>query len=163
MIIKIFFRTGDPGFTNQAFSALKAKAQKNMEDGKRTLVSLMVDEMSTRKLVEYAEGRAHGYVDVGSGALGDKPATEAMVLMVVAVNESWKIPIAYFLIDGLSGKERANVIRETLIRLHETGVETVSLTCDGPSCNITMLQQLGVIFDIENMFLRIADKHAPNS
>ena len=131
--------------------SLKAKAQKNEEDGKRTLVALMVDEMSTRAHVEYIQGKAHGYVDVGAGVPGDKVAKEAMVLMVVSVTESWKVPIAYFLVDGVSGKERANIIEECLRRLHDTGVTTLSLTCDGPPCNLTMLRELGANLNIEDM------------
>ncbi|KAL1265025.1 hypothetical protein QQF64_003052 [Cirrhinus molitorella] len=63
--------------------------------------------------------------------------------MVVAVNESWKIPIAYFLITGMDGSEKANVIRESLSRLHEVGVKVVSLTCDAPTSNLAMIRELG--------------------
>ena len=131
--------------------SLKAKAENNKENGKSTFVALMVDEMSIPSHVEYVEGKPYGYVDIGAGVPGDKAATEAMVLMAVAVTETWKIPVAYFLVDGLSGKERANLIEECLRRLKETGVETLSLTCDGPPCNFAMLRELGANLNIEHL------------
>ena len=46
--------------------------------------------------------------DVGGDYVGyedeQELATDALVFMVVAVNHSWKISVAYFLINGLKGK-----------------------------------------------------------
>ena len=50
---------------------------------------------------------------------------DALVLMAVSVNASWKIPVGYFLVDGMSGSERVNVVRECFQRLHTTGVHVV--------------------------------------
>ena len=104
----------------------------NRETGKQTLVSLMVDEVSIRKHVEFSQGKFHGYVDVGTGDSDDGSplAKNSMVVMAVCLNEGWKIPIGYFLIDGMTGEERANVIEESLTRLYNAGVTVVSLTCD---------------------------------
>ena len=51
------------------------------------------------------------------------PAKDALVFMVVSLNE----------------------------RLHGVGVKVVSLTCDGPSCHISMLSALGATLDPSNM------------
>lgn len=40
-----------------------------------------------------------------------------MVIMVVCLNENWKIS-AYHFINGLSGEDRANIILECLEKLH---------------------------------------------
>ena len=64
--------------------------------------------------------------------------------MVVAVNSTWKVPCAYFLVNGLSGTEHANLIKKCLRKLLEVGVKVISLTCDGPSCHFSMLSELGV-------------------
>jgi hypothetical protein len=145
--------SADPGFTKPAFSALACHVQNRKVEGKETLCALMLDEVAIRKHVEYAAGRFHGYVDLGCGTVDDSlpPAKGALVLMVVAINDSWKIPVAYFLIDGMTGEERANIISECLHRLHATGVRTVSLTCDGPSCHFSMLRALGATLDVNNM------------
>ena len=94
------------------------------------------------------ERQVYGYVDVGSGNIDDStPVTrDALLLMVVAVNESWKLAIGYFLVDGMSGQERAN-----LHRLHAVGVRTVSLTCDGPSCHFSMMLASGANLSMDDM------------
>ncbi|KAJ8928264.1 hypothetical protein NQ314_019215 [Rhamnusium bicolor] len=72
--------------------------------------------------------------------------------MVVAVNGSWKLPIAYFLIHSLTAVDKANIIKEALIKLHECGVTIISLTCDGSSVNFSVMQELGAIVnDINNI------------
>ncbi|KAG5871451.1 hypothetical protein JTB14_026903 [Gonioctena quinquepunctata] len=70
-------------------------------------------------------------------------AAEAFVLMVVAVNGHWKLPIAYFFIDGLNAEERANIVKEALIKLHACGVIITSVSCDGPNVNFSMMGALG--------------------
>ena len=90
----------------------------------------MLDEMAIRKQVEFMNNRYHGFVDIGNGLTADDStpmAKDALVLMAVFVNSSWKVPLGYFLIDSMSGKERANLVRECLKRLHDIGVTTVSL------------------------------------
>ena len=59
-------------------------------------------------------------------------AKDVLVLIAVAMNNSWKVPCGYFLTDGFRGEERANLVKESLRRLRDTGVHVVSLTCDGP-------------------------------
>ena len=51
----------------------------------------------------------------------------------------------------MSGQERANLITESLHRLHAVGVRTVSLTCDGPSCHFAMMRSLGAKLTINDM------------
>ena len=59
--------------------------------------------------------------------------------------------MGYFLIGGMNGSERANLVRTCLKKLHEVGVEVISLTCDGPSCKFGMISQLGASFDVDNL------------
>ncbi|KAK1895681.1 DNA transposase THAP9 [Dissostichus eleginoides] len=109
--------------------------------------------MYIHKQTEFGGDQIHGYVDIGSGEIENVIASQALVLMVVAINESWKIPIAYFLINSMTGTERANLIRESLVRLHAIGVRVISLTCDGPSQNFAMIRELGAKLDIFDMRL----------
>lgn len=114
----------------------------------------MLDEMAIKKQVEFDGKKVWGYVDIGIPIENDdlSPATEALVVMVVAHQASWKVPIAYFLIKSLTGKDKANIVKECLVRLHDIGIQITSLTCDGPSSNVTMLKDLGcVIEDVHNM------------
>lgn len=69
-------------------------------------------------------------------------ATQAMVVMVVCLNEHWKIPMSYYLIDSLNGEERARLVSQCLMNLHDIGVN-VSLIFDGAQSNIRMAKKLG--------------------
>ena len=152
---------GDPGYTRCAFAALAAQVKVDTAKNRRTICALMLDEMAIRKHIQFADGEYHGFVDVGNGQQDDSApiAKDALVLMVVSVNASWKIPVAYFLVDGMSGSERANVIRECLHRLHATGVQVVSLTCDGPSCHFSMLKDLGADLSLNTSTFQTSFPH----
>ena len=154
----------DPGFTKPAFDALKLKAAESKENGKEVLCSLMLDEMSIKKHVSWDGKKYQGYVDLGNGADDDSlpMAKDALVFMVVSQNSSWKVPCGYFFVDGLSGKERANLVRVCIQRLHDVGVRVTSLTCDGPSCHICMLRELGLNLDLSNMVTYFIHPQDPN-
>ena len=122
-------------------------------ENKQVICSVMFDEMAIRKHVEWDGKTFVGYVDVGSGIDDDSApiASEALVIMAVGLNGQWKIPIGYFLIDGMTGSERANIINQALLKLLDVGVLVPSITCDGPSCNFSMMQALGANLTIPNM------------
>ena len=155
----------DPGFTEPAFQALKFKVEEAHSKGQKVICSLMLDEMAIKKHVSWDGKKFRGYVDVGNGIDENDSspvAKDALVLMAVAVNGSWKVPCGYFLVDGLSGKERANLVKVCIKKLSDVGVDVVSLTCDGPSCHFTMLKQLGACLNIENLrcyFVHPLDKN----
>lgn len=143
-----------PGFTSAAFAALKRKSEEAKNNEKRIICSLMLDEMSIKKQIDYDGTRVWGYTDIGINSPSEEsePATEVLVLMVVSVNAAWKIPIGYFLIKGMTGEEKAALIEEALIRLNDIEVEITSITCDGPSVNFTMFSVLGCNFgDINSL------------
>eukprot|EP00794_Sanderia_malayensis_P001534 gene1534-1697_t len=78
-------------------------------------------------------------------------AKDALVFMAVHVNGSWKVPLAYFFIDGLSGSECGNLVKVCIERLSDVEVKVCSLTCDGPSCHFTMMSHLGAPLDPDNL------------
>ncbi|KAJ8334003.1 hypothetical protein SKAU_G00413220 [Synaphobranchus kaupii] len=143
--------SADPGFTVASFTALKNHVAEKKKEGKETVCALMIDEIYVHQQVDFGSGQIHGYVDFGTGEIDNTVATQAMVLMVVSINESWKIPFVYFLIASITRKEKANIIRESLCRLHAIGVRVVSLTCDGPSQNFAMVRELGADLNISNV------------
>ena len=71
--------------------------------------------------------------------------------MAVCINKSWKVPLGYFFIDGLTGQERANLVRIAIERLSQVGAKIVSLTSDGPSSHFSMLSELGASLSITNI------------
>ena len=130
----------EPRFTEPSFKALE---QRKKDAGKNVICSLMIDEMAIMKHVSWDGKKYRGYVDLGNEVKDDDSAPlakDALVFMVVGINESWKVPVGYFFIDGLSGKERANLIKVCLKKLHDVGIDVISLICDGPSCHFAMLQ-----------------------
>ena len=79
---------GEPGFSEEVFLALSAKVKKEAEDNSKVVCSLLMDEMSIKKHLEWDGQRFRGYVDVGTEIVDDSLplATEALVMMVVAMN-----------------------------------------------------------------------------
>jgi len=104
-----------------------------------------MDEMSIRQHLEYDGTSYYGRVDFGNNLNTDglEMAKECLVLMVVSVNENWKIPIGYFLLNGLSGSEKANLINTALTIVYDTDVVVKTLTFDGAASNISMATTLG--------------------
>lgn len=143
---------GSPGFTSGAVTALKAKVAKASEKGQKVYCAMMVDEIAIKQHIEWDGKKFHGYIDFGTDLDNDQlpVAKEAWVFMLSAINGHWKIPIGYFLINGLGASERANFINVALDYVADIGLEVVSLTFDGASCNLTMAHILGANLDINS-------------
>lgn len=137
---------GKPGFTKEAFEAIKFKNREQL-----VILNLVLDEMSIKKEMVFKNGIFYGGIDLGTGTMSDnetaKQAGSALVIMAVGVNTHWKIPIGYFLIDGLNGTERANLLRNALELVTNTGAQCHSITFDGASVNLSMCTHLGANFD----------------
>ena len=61
--------SGEPGFTEEQLTALKAKALAGKEKGQKVVCSLMLHEMSIRKHAQYDGKKVMGYVDLGAGMI----------------------------------------------------------------------------------------------
>ena len=113
----------------------------------------MMDEMAIRQHVEFYNGKFYGYSsNCGQEFADDSPVTmEALVFMVVALNQSWKMTVGYFLVEGIAGVERANLMKQCIRLLYESGIEVKSLTFDGAAANLAMARNLGCSFDTNNL------------
>lgn len=96
--------------------------------------------MSIRKHIHFNGKEYIGFINFGTKIDSNELplAKEVVVIMAVAVNEHWKIPVAYYFIDVLTAKDRANIITNVLRSIHETGIDIISLTFDGPQYNFAM-------------------------
>lgn len=95
-----------------------------------------------------------GYVDIGTQLDSDEipEAREVLCFMLVALNAAWKIPVGYFLLDGISSSEKADLLGKCLEFVHESGVIVTSITFDGAPTNLAMAEKLGANFkDIANL------------
>ena len=76
----------EPGFTENALAALKAKVLAAKRDNQEVVCALMLDEMSIRKHVEWDGKRFRGFGDLGTN-INDDSLPEAKV----SVNWNWKV------------------------------------------------------------------------
>ncbi|KAG5865350.1 hypothetical protein JTB14_027543 [Gonioctena quinquepunctata] len=99
-----------PGFTKQSNDSIRNKS----EDFKRrcektSLCALMLTEMCIKKelVCDRHTQMIWGYTDIGTEIeISNKQelTTEALVLMVVGINDNFKIPIDFF-VNKISGEE----------------------------------------------------------
>ena len=81
---------------------------------------MMINEIAIKKQLDLDGTKFVGYVDLGVPVEDGSSlpvAKEALVFMLVCLTERWKIPLSYFLIDGLQGTERANLVQICLRKL----------------------------------------------
>lgn len=144
---------GEPGWTSESFSALKA-------DKNKSECILILDGIHLKSHVDFV--RVHGdrvvvgYADYGAGPCVENGelATEALVLMAVGVIQAWRMPLAYFLSNGaLKAVQQEEVLKEAISLLHNVGVQVRCIVCDGTSTNISTLELLGAKIPDSPFFL----------
>lgn len=136
---------GKPGFSTEAFAALKLKAMEANSNGEELLVCILFDEMAIRKQEEFDEHTYGKYGQVNFGTSDEESvyAKESLVYMVTGVNISFKIPVAYFLISGIKAEEKAALTQEVILLVNKTGSRVVGLTFDGLVSNLAMIRIMG--------------------
>lgn len=145
-----------PGFTSEAFGALKSKADAYKKNGKQLYVNLILDEMSIRRHSQWNPNKKKfdGFIDMGKPAFEDQAlalAKDALVFLVCGADEDFKIPVSYFLTNGLIGEERAALLNEILIRLANIGIIVVSITFDGLAANLRMCKIMGANLEADEL------------
>jgi len=139
---------GLPGITKESVKAISVKVEEMKNLGKNLFGCLIMDEMSIKQHVQWTGTRHQGYVDYGPGgsteSVDNLPyAKDALVFVVVGMNTAWKIPVAYYLIKGITAEEKENILRSCLVELQETGIIIKSLTFDGAANNLAIANVLG--------------------
>lgn len=137
---------GNPGICKESFEAIKLLNITNIKQNpsRKLLCALSFDEMAIRKHVDFDGKNCIGFVDCGNNINSGQLAKEALVFMLTAINGSWKIPIGYYLIEGISSNQKANLVKICIETVHDKcGVEIISLTFDGCPTNFAMATLLG--------------------
>lgn len=88
-------------------------------------------------------GEFQGHVDYGDGNVCSEEATHALVFMVVALNNSWKLPIAHFFTSSIRSEIQANLLTLAISYVNETGALLTNITCDNAATNLSSLRLLG--------------------
>lgn len=145
---------GNPGISKEALATLKYKIEVAKKENRTLVGCIIFDEMSIRKQITFFKGKLYGHVDYGLDF--EEPskqpiASEALVFLVNIVNDRWKVPIAYYLTNGLNGFEKMGILREVLSRVQETGLLINAIVFDGHRANMSLALLLGVCFDIDNI------------
>lgn len=142
----------NPGFTKEAMDAIKQKVAQNND--KPLYGALCIDEMAIRKLVEWDGCNYFGYANIGCSLDSDDVplAKEAFTFMLTALNDTWKIPVGYFLLHSITAQQKALLVEQCISLLKVSGVTVVSLTYDGAATNRAMCLHLGCDTRLSNSF-----------
>lgn len=147
---------GSPGVCESALSTLSEKAQSyRAEYNHRLHVALISDEIAIRKHVDWNSEKEvfvgfstitnSSQHNIDSNTTQLKIAKDALVFLVVGPD--FKLPIAYHLLNGLDGIDRAALTLEVIRKIENTGVQIISLTSDGLFANLTVAELLGADFE----------------
>jgi hypothetical protein len=136
-----------------AFICVQCLRQKSAQTAQPLLCSLMFDEMSIRKHIRWNGKENEGFIDLGTKLDDDSVpvAGEVLLFIVVPLSATWKLPVAYFLIDGMTADVKASLITEAIIRLHHVNVRVAAVVCDGPATNFAVSSILGAKIDVQSM------------
>lgn len=118
-------RKVEEGFTEESFNALKCNSLEYKQKAKHLYCSMIFDEMHIKRQIEWDGKKCHGFSSIGRDCTSSDPvlkaATQVLVILVVALDSSWKVPIGFFFHKGLNGKDKAKLVLEALKKLFEIG------------------------------------------
>jgi len=111
--------------------------------------------MCVKRLLEVdIQQKMYGNIDLGTNSTYDGDdiplVKNSLVFLIVGMNGYWKLSIGYFLIDGLNGQERGNLLKIAIDIINNTGAHLHSITFDGAYSNGKMCSNLGASFDIND-------------
>lgn len=147
---------GSPGISYSAMDILREKAESYKALNHHKLhLALIWDEMSIRKQLCWCTEKKSfiGFSTVnslpktGTAANLSQPELANNALTFMVVGPDFKIVVAYELLIGLEGIDRAALALQVIKRVEETGAVVMSITGDGLSSNTTAYEALGVNFD----------------
>lgn len=137
---------GSPGFSTAALKMIKTKTGEMKANGKDLYLSLSCDDISIRSHLWFNGKTYFGFEDLGDGP-GKEKAKHVMMLFVVSINSDWKVPIAYFLLpDKFKGRNRAELIRQAVYKLNDTGAVITNIVMDNCPVNYSTYKSLGCEF-----------------
>lgn len=147
--------SGDSGFHDAAFQALKNMAEDFKEKNMTIFVALSFDEMAIRRHVQWLHHKKKfsGFVNFATIHDDQKPlpvANNVIVILLNGINVKLTLPIANFFITTLIAEEKAILIASVLKALTTIGIRVVSVTSDGLSSNLAAYDILGASFTDEN-------------
>lgn len=161
--LQLWYKSVDAshGICKAAIDIIREKAESYFaENGHPLHLTLMWDEVHIRKGLFYCNEKQafvgfSTYINTSNGGTDEsipKIAKEALVYMVVGTN--FKIPVAYELVSGLDGTDRAALTLQVIKEVESTGIKIISLTGDGLAANIVAYEKLGARFDLNQPYFQ---------
>lgn len=144
----------EAGISLQALEALALIANGYKLDGKELVVSISMDEMAVRRMVQWdsAKKKFKGYITYGEYGSNDIPvARNALVFMASCINGDFSVPIAHYFITVLKGHEKSLLITDIIEEITKLGIIVANITFDGLGSNLSACEHLGACFNLLDM------------
>lgn len=137
-----------PGITQCALDEITEKAIEYQKRGEKLHLCLMSDDTSIRKHVNWNSETKEfqGFPTVSNSNTTKRLPTSKEAWVFMAVGCDFKIPVAYFFINGLQAVDRAVLTREVITAVDNTGAKVISLSGDGLAANVAVAKLLGANF-----------------
>lgn len=139
----------EPNVINeQCLNILRRKVSEKAEKGEKLMCGLIFDEMSIRKHIQWTnkDRKLVGYSRAKNGDL--KASNQALVFIVNAVNDSFQLPISYYIINSADGDYKKSLVEKIIEALMDCGIVVTNVTFDGALSNKRMCRLLGAVLNV---------------
>lgn len=141
---------------DKCLDVLKAMVDEKAENGEKLICSVMFDEMSIRKHIQWSnsEHKFIGYYTTESPTEKDDKKSDvtnqALVFIVRGVNSDFQLPMAFYLITALEASKKKDIVENLLEKVIDCGVIVSSITFDGFYANKRMCKLMGAELNIHS-------------
>lgn len=144
----------EPGFCRKNLDALSQLAQEHKAKGSQLTCSLIFDEMSIRKHLQWSDSQKIFIEHVNYGSRPNSTAmpvaNNAIVFMVNGVGAKFNFPIANYFINSLNTDEKIGLLMAVVTEIRRYDVRVLSVTFDGLNTNSSMCETVGATFQPNN-------------
>lgn len=136
-----------PGILQQSLEVLKRINAEKEATGGRLIGGILWDEMSIRYALRWTNNAMLGFENVPNMSTNDhknaRLATEVIVFMFTAINDSLKIPVAFYFTAPTNSESRYQLAQEIMKTVIGCGVLLTSITFDGHRSNPGVCAMMG--------------------
>lgn len=126
--------SGEPGFCKQSLLKLTQLANEQKASGTELVCSLVFDEMSIRKHLQWSDCQKKflGHINYGFRPDGAEVpiANNAIVFMLNGVNADFTFPVAHYFIQSLLAEEKARLLQDVIKTINACGVRVLNICCE---------------------------------
>lgn len=129
---------------------LKRRVSEMAEKGEKLIGGILFDEMSIRKHIQWVNDNMYGFENIpGMDKSKADVASEALVFMFTSLNDSIRLPVAYFFVTKkMDALTKMDLLNEVISSVFQTGAVVKFITFDGFRINPAMCRLLGANLDV---------------